>query len=468
MTTPPGSQIERADLARKRVGSLLADKWTLEHLLGLGGMASVYGARHRNGKTVAIKILHAELAAIDPIRERFVEEGYTANRVGGPGVVSVLDEGTTPDGCAFLVMELLEGQTFEDRLQSNRPGLREVLCIADSVLQVLERAHERGIVHRDIKPENIFITQTGDVKLLDFGIARVADSRRTHATEVGTAMGTPVFMPPEQARGRWELVDGRADLWSLGATLYTAITGRLVHEAPTLNEELLLAMTARAPSLGAAGILAPKKVVAFVDRALAYEREDRFPDATAMRVALCEAIVALDRVSEHPTLFPPSKREESAISVRPVTASFARLTLPSFKTRRKRIVVGLSLGIGLSAVFALVTLMRPRTSALPEQAAANRSEAKLQRPASAPEPIVAPSAPKQVTRIEPNALTKGAPEPTAAAKIQPPKPAVAHVTSAAQEKNLPVKAAPSATAIEPSPAALNPPVAPRDPLSRRK
>src|SRR5204862_482383 len=138
------------------------------------------------------------------------------------------------------------------------------------------------IVHRDIKPENIFLTYEGRVRLLDFGIARVDRNARTHATEPGSTLGTPAFMPPEQALGRWTDLDGRSDLWSLGATLYLLLSGHPVREHGSVSEQLLRAMTQPVPSLGEVTAL-PRAVVAVVDRALAFDRDDRFPDARSMQ-----------------------------------------------------------------------------------------------------------------------------------------------------------------------------------------
>lgn len=156
---------------------MLCGKWTLRRLVGVGGMAAVYEAEHRNGKRVAVKVLHAELSIAGEVLSRFLREGYAANRVGHPGAVSVLDDGVAEDGAAFLVMDLLEGETLEVRRTRSRGGLpvAEVLRIADAVLDILAAAHTRGIVHRDVKPENIFVTSAGEVRLLDFGIARVHD-----------------------------------------------------------------------------------------------------------------------------------------------------------------------------------------------------------------------------------------------------------------------------------------------------
>ena len=283
MTDPEDDTTKRA---RERIGKVLRDKWRIDGLLGIGGMAAVYAATHtNNGKKVAIKLLHPEVLSNPEARSRFLREGYVANKVGHPGTVQVLDDDVDDDGSVFLVMELLDGESFEARRvrSGNLMPAIDVLKIADRVLDVLAMAHEKGIVHRDIKPDNIFLTRDGGVKLLDFGIARLRDSMRRATMTSGGAIGTPAFMPPEQARGRWNDVGPRTDIWALGATMFTALTGHLVHEAETVNELLLAAMTKPAPPLATFLSGVPVTVSAVVDRALAHEMDARWPDARTMQ-----------------------------------------------------------------------------------------------------------------------------------------------------------------------------------------
>src|SRR5262249_22613991 len=158
-----------------RIGTVLKDKWKVDARLGRGGVATVYAATHRNGARVAIKVLNRDVARNPDIRSRFLREGYAANAVNHPGVVRVLDDDTTEEGQPFLVMDLLEGELVDERRmrKGGRLPLVEVMRIGDQVLDVLAAAHEKGIIHRDIKPENIFITESGAVRVLDFGIARM-------------------------------------------------------------------------------------------------------------------------------------------------------------------------------------------------------------------------------------------------------------------------------------------------------
>ena len=278
-----------SERARQRVGATLKEKWRLDGLIGVGGMAAVYAATHRNGNRVAVKMLHAELSVDVEIRTRFLREGRVANRVEHPGAVIVQDDETSEDGSVFLVMELLDGETLAHRFERKGRSLviEEVLLIADQVLDVLASAHEKQIVHRDIKPDNIFLTRGGGVKVLDFGIARLRElSTQSTATRSGSTMGTPAYMAPEQARARWDEVDARTDLWAVGATMFKLLTGRVVHVADTINEQLLAAMTVPAPPIASLLPTVPIPVVEVVDKALAFSRTDRWTDARTMQQAV--------------------------------------------------------------------------------------------------------------------------------------------------------------------------------------
>ena len=289
--------------AYARLGNVLKEKWRLDDLVGVGGMAAVYAATHRNGKRVAVKIMHPEMSANRDLTERFLREGYVANKVAHSGAVSILDDDVAEDGSAFIVMELLEGETLDQmwRRAENRLPTDRVLNIAEKLLDVLAEAHSKGIVHRDIKPENVFLTVDGQVKVLDFGIAHLRElslgdqlggGKTSGATMAGLTMGTPGFMSPEQARG--ESIDGRTDLWSVGATMFTLLTGRQVHDADTVNLQLAAAMMEEAPSLASVAPRLSPDLCALVDRALAFDVRCRWPDARSMQ----RAAMAIAKESE--------------------------------------------------------------------------------------------------------------------------------------------------------------------------
>ena len=277
--------------AEQRVGDLLRDKWRLERLIGIGGTAAVYAASHRNGLKAAVKILHPALSAQRQARKRFLREGYAANTVQHDGVVQVLDDDETPDGAVFLVMELLDGASVASLAQTRggRLAPTEVVAIGERLLDLLAAAHEKRIWHRDVKPENLFVTRDGVLKLLDFGLAKVEQAHATHPTSPRAILGTPLFMSPEQALGRWDEVDGRSDLWSAGATLLHLWSGKLVHAAENAAEALVVAATKAAPLVKTIDASIPDAVAAVLDRALAFHKEQRWPDARSMRSALLEA-----------------------------------------------------------------------------------------------------------------------------------------------------------------------------------
>jgi serine/threonine-protein kinase len=306
-----------------REGRVLDGKWALERLLGQGGMAAVYMARHRNGARAAVKILHPHLARHHEVRERFLREGYAANHVEHPGAVRVLDDDVVADGpdkgAAYIVMELLEGESLQDRLERGPAmGEAEFLRVAQSVLEVLDAAHAHGVVHRDIKPENLFLVGDSSaahgpqVKILDFGLARLLQNQTI--TTAGMALGTPSFMSPEQAAGRIHDIDGRTDLFALAATGFRVRAGRRIHEADNPVELVTKMAKVPAPRLAtvAAGVSTPFARV--IDRGLEFRREDRYSTAAAMAKDVRLAIQQLDagggatRVAKPLGLPPPIAR----------------------------------------------------------------------------------------------------------------------------------------------------------------
>jgi serine/threonine-protein kinase len=272
----------------RRIGTMLSRKYWIERLLGVGGAAAVYEARHCTGLRVAVKVLHAELVPSREACERFVREAAVSMRVNHPSITSVLEDDVSEDGAPFLVMELLEGETLAQVLE-RRPVLPdyEVVPVACELLEALVAAHENGVVHRDVKPENVFLQSRGrGVKLLDFGIARAeADS---HTTRSGALMGTPAFMAPEQALGLADQVDARTDVWAVGALLFRALSGHDVHEAPTSAMTVILAATQLARSLADLLPHADPGLARVVDRALAFGQHERWESAAEMLAALRE------------------------------------------------------------------------------------------------------------------------------------------------------------------------------------
>ncbi len=427
--------------ARGRVGQVLKEKWRLDVLLGVGGMAAVYAATHRNGSRVAVKVLHPQLNVGADVRTRFLREGYAANSVGHEGVVRVSDDDAAEDGSAFLVMELLDGETLEERRAraGGRLGEDDVLSLVDQLLDVLVAAHAKGVVHRDLKPENVFLTRDGRVKVLDFGIARVRELFPTAstATRGGASMGTPHYMPPEQARGRWDEVDGRSDLWAVGATMFELLSGRKVHDGETVNEIMLAAMTNRAPPVASVAPTVAPAVAYVVDKALRFERERRWPEAASMQTAVRSAyydrhgkpITTAPKITVPPDV--PNRTlpgaEGAALWRLPTTAQpvahsgpLAVRALARLSPGQRRLAIAGAAGLAvLGASLAVASLARTPRGAL----ASGTPEVVTSAPATAGVPAAAPPAPAPptlaVTELPSASATPPSVPPTPTAVARP-------------------------------------------------
>jgi serine/threonine protein kinase len=319
-------------MAERRVGQTLNDKWRIDRVIDLGGMAAVFAATHRNGKRVAIKMLHPQIAANESIRTRFLREGYVANRVEHRGAVQVLDDDKTADGAVFLVMELLEGDSLERlmaRAPANRLPTHEVLGVAEQVLDTLAAFHKEGVIHRDIKPANLFITREGIVKVLDFGLARLREPDVGGAphTGVGVVLGTVSYMPPEQALGRSDQLDVRADIFALGAVMFQAISGSVFVKGQTPLDRLRSAGRTPAPKLATLVPGVPGYIAEVVDTALAFDKTGRWADAPSMRAAVQAAYRSLVSDAKQRTTAPPPlpKRSGRAPAARADGASVEEL-----------------------------------------------------------------------------------------------------------------------------------------------
>jgi serine/threonine-protein kinase len=477
--------------AKGRLGQILHNKWRLEVLLGVGGMAAVYAATHRNGSRAAVKILHAELSVSEDIRSRFMREGHAANAVGHEGVVRVLDDDIADDGSPYLVTELLDGETLEDRRVrfGGRLSEDDVLSVADQLLDVLAAAHAKGVIHRDIKPANVFLTRVGQLKVLDFGIARLRElSTNSLATKAGATMGTPAFMPPEQARGLWSEVDGRSDVWSVGATMWQALTGKLVHDGRTANEELLSAMTKQAPAILSVFPGLSPAIAQVVDRALAFEKEKRWLDVRRMQEGVRRAyhdrhsapITTAPRLTVPDTV--PNRTLSSATDVpvprlpttgRPV-ANSRRVSAPS-----RRIISLAAVGAFVAAgivvpgiVWALFVAHGSGVTGTPSstmsQAAAAAVPPQSARPAATVEPAAnEPSVPVIAATDLPTAFTAVIPRPAPvqpASAVKPPASEAAIVAPTVTVETPPPTPTATASAAKPD---CNPPYT-LDPVSGKK
>ena len=429
-----GSEAEVEARAQAMVGEVLRGKYRLERLLGTGGMASVFEASHRNGRRVAVKLLHPELAQNADVRERFVREGHAANAVDHPGVVAIIDDDVTEEGSPFLVMELLAGHTVEQLWEASGQRLpaETVLGIARDLCDALAAAHRRGVIHRDLKPANLFLTEGGELKILDFGIAsfRAAAAR---ATATGSIFGTPAFLPPEQAMGQTSQIDERSDLWAVGATMFTLLTGRIVHEGETGQHIAILAATQPAPSLASVLPGARPELVALVDRALARDKDARWPNAEAMREAI-EAVQAhASPVCPLTATIPmtPAPRFALPSSFATTAAPVVAVSVVEPAPRKKRALEGLiPFSIGVMAILLALPIflhVRRADDAPRFDAPSTVGASVVEAPAEAPV-VEAPSEPVELPA--PVVTAPPAFSTTAPAKAVRPRPVVKKVSRA--------------------------------------
>ncbi|GAA0902483.1 protein kinase domain-containing protein [Streptomyces thermoalcalitolerans] len=269
-------------------GGLVGDgRYRLTHRLGRGGMAEVFAAEDvRLGRTVAVKLLRADLAEDPTAKARFTREAQSVAGLNHHAIVAVYDSGEDEvDGQSvpYIVMELVEGRTIRDLLHTaEAPGPEQALIIVSGVLDALAYSHQHGIVHRDIKPANVIITNNGAVKVMDFGIARALHGASTTMTQTGMVMGTPQYLSPEQALGK--AVDHRSDLYATGCLLYELLALRppFVGETP-LSVVYQHVQDMPVPPSQIEGSTCPPELDGLVLRALAKEPDDRFQTAEEMR-----------------------------------------------------------------------------------------------------------------------------------------------------------------------------------------
>jgi serine/threonine-protein kinase len=238
---PPPSKTAHLDVDGELTPGTMIGEYKVEARLGQGGMGTVYSAMQPLiGKRAAIKVMRRELC-LDPVAiDRFVQEARAVNQVGHPNIVDVFAFGNLHDGRSYMIMEWLQGETLAHRLKRGRLPVGEALAILFQICDGLAAAHDKRVVHRDLKPENLFLVPVRNrrllVKILDFGVAKLNDSRadeppNVNRTAKGTWVGTPNYMAPEQARGKE--VDHRADIYSLGVTAYEMLLG----QRPFFGEE---------------------------------------------------------------------------------------------------------------------------------------------------------------------------------------------------------------------------------------
>jgi eukaryotic-like serine/threonine-protein kinase len=273
---------------------LVAGKYKLTRLLGRGGMGAVWEGTHNSlGTHVAVKFIDAEYAESPEARSRFENEARAAAKLRSKHVVEVYDHGMTEDGRPFIVMEYLQGEPLDKRLDRvGRMPAKETAHIMLQVCRALMKAHAANIVHRDLKPENVFLVWddeegTDVAKVVDFGIAKFTDASMgsSSSTRTGSVLGTPYYMSPEQARGLRN-VDYRSDLWSIAVIAYRCIVGTLPFEGEAVGDLLVKLCTAPIPVPSQIASDVPPGFDAWLAKALSREPSERFTSAAQLAESL--------------------------------------------------------------------------------------------------------------------------------------------------------------------------------------
>jgi serine/threonine-protein kinase len=277
-------------------GAVLVKKYHVDKSIGFGAMGAVYAVSRVDDPTqkLAVKVMHREHLADPEILNRFLDEGRACERLVHPNIVRVMETLVAEDGSPFIVMELLSGVPLSDYTKNGgRVPWMQSVTILQGILAGLAGAHAQGVIHRDLKPENVFLARDEQgqyhAKILDFGIAKVMDAAggMGHRTKTGAMLGTPAYMSPEQIKNAKD-VDVRADVWSAGVVLYEMVTGRPAFPAPT-EYARLSAVLNREPTPLAEVDKDIAHLQAFISRALAKDREQRFATALDMARALAQA-----------------------------------------------------------------------------------------------------------------------------------------------------------------------------------
>jgi serine/threonine protein kinase len=273
-------------------GSLLGGKFRIERLLGAGAMGTVYAIDHELTRHKrALKLLHPAVQNIPDIVRRFLNEASAAGRAGNPHLVETFDAGTLPTGEPYVVMELLEGETLGAVLRRER--ILDPSLAAELVAQAaegMESAHRAGIIHRDLKPENLFVTTRDGrpfIKIMDFGVSKFATgtSSGMRGTQAGMVYGSPAYMSPEQLTAQAD-VDPRTDVFALGVVLFECLTGALPFDGPTVEVLMVKLLRGETRPIETLRPGLPPALIEIVRRAIATDRDERFPTAHVLAEAL--------------------------------------------------------------------------------------------------------------------------------------------------------------------------------------
>jgi serine/threonine protein kinase len=432
-----------AELTDDPLGTLIDDRYFVEALIARGGMGVVYRCRHKSiGKQVAVKVLRKDLARLAAAPRRLLIEAQAASAIGNEHIIDITDFGTLPNGSSYLVMELLDGLPLAELITSQGTlPLPRVLAIGKQIAEGLMAAHAAGIVHRDLKPENIFLLRRKSddfVKILDFGIAKIAPADSAPLTGAGMIIGTPDYMSPEQAAGAE--IDHRVDIYSLGVILYQLAAGRVPFYAGNYLGLLTKIMTEPPPPFRA---LIPRPPVppefeGIVLKCLEKQPRSRFQSMQELLLALegveqlsnapagadsSEAGLRRSAPREHaPSVEPRSPGSLSAVSGQGLSRSTG-----SARWGIQAVAVVLVL------LFSLTWLSYLQRAQLPALASAAAGEAlPLPLAAEAPQselpPEQQPATPSDVAPVvqklaPPSPSQQASPHPAAARKTHAPRPA---------------------------------------------
>ena len=305
---------ELVELPDPRIGTLLAGRYVVEEVIGEGGMATVYRARHKLvERPVAVKIMNPMLASDPIVRERFRREARSAQKLAHPNIIEIFDQGDTEDGTCYIVMELLRGESLAAVVHKKRLEVDRAVHIMIQIARGIARAHDLEVIHRDLKPENIFLCRRDDgsdlVKLLDFGIAKSRHDSRL--TGQGELFGTPQYMAPERILGND--TGGSSDLYALGVVFFEMLTGQLPFTAPDVATFFVKHMNEPPPSLRSLNPRVPQALDELVVKMLGKDPKDRPVDAHRIHADLLEIL------KEREVAGPPAADAEPLSIAAPIT-----------------------------------------------------------------------------------------------------------------------------------------------------
>ena len=327
------------------VGQLIADRYELKHVVGTGGMSSVYCAHDTLlERDVALKILHEHFSEDDDYVERFRREARAAAQLSHPGIVTVIDRGEE-DGRQFIVYEFVDGETLKDLVERGGPmPVRRALELGLQIGRALAFAHQQGLVHRDVKPQNVLLNGDGRAKVTDFGIVRSLDA--VGHTTTGTVLGTSHYIAPEQARG--ERVDAQTDVYSFGVVLYELLAGEVPYAGDNFLTVAMKHVNEPVPSLLERRTDCPLRLASLVERCMAKEPADR---PASMDEVVGELKACLAELDGRPD-------GEATMIVRKPVVTKPRPRRPSTRSRRAPLLLALAAVAVLAAVAAGLVLLR--------------------------------------------------------------------------------------------------------------